>query len=101
MKVMAVVETASPIGGELDEAFLDVAKSQMVQAESLHAGTIHQMAVGIQVVHLRAGGGVLAEVQTVEISRVVAAQRQRIDQGGLAHAGSTHEHAGVALQVRQ
>ena len=61
MRVVAVVETAlAAIGGEFDEAFLDVAETQVMQAEGLHAGAINQMAGRVQVVQARVGGGVFS-----------------------------------------
>ena len=75
----------------------------MMQTEQLNAGTIDEVAVGIQVIQPRVGGGVFAGVEhSGYLARgCLCGRDERVDEGGFAHAGLPDQNAGVALQIRQ
>ena len=57
----AIMEAAlAKVLCELDKSGFDLAQTQMVQAEHLHAGAINQITGCVEVIQTRMRGGVLA-----------------------------------------
>src|ERR1039457_5662871 len=89
-QMAAVLKTALPQKtAEFDETRFDVLRRQVMQAELLQAGAIDQGAVGVQTVEPGLGCGVAAGSEKMRDfpggdARI---RQQRVDDGGLAHAG--------------
>lgn len=104
MRVAAIGEAAlAEILSEFNKALFYPAQAQVVQAECLYTGAVDEVAVGVQVIQSRMGGGVFAGI---ECGGNLACGGLRIgddgiDKGGFPHAGLSDQYASVALQVRQ
>ena len=87
----------------LGKAALDVQGIQMRQSKVLQARCVDDGTVGIQSIQKRTGGGVTTRIQkTGDFAHArLGVRDQGIDQCGLAHAGLSHQHAGLTFQQWQ
>jgi hypothetical protein len=64
VRVAAIGEAAlAEIGQEFGEASFYRGKIQVMQAKELHAGTVDEMTVGVEVIKACVGGGVFAGIE--------------------------------------
>src|SRR5450759_249013 len=96
----AVLKAAMPQNTpEFDETRFDVLLRQVMQAELLQAGAIDEGAVGVQTVQPGLSRGVAAgsEKNGDFPDGDVRIRQQRVDDGGLAHAGLSDQHRRLCL----
>ncbi len=88
---------------EFDEGAGQRRVIEMLQREFLQAGGVDQCGVGVEAVQARVGGGMATAVERFGVfaGRDCGVRTQRIDQGGLAHAGLPDQQGGVTQQMRQ